>query len=456
MVDERHQNGVEDLGDDQHHDGNLDRGAHILAGVVAGRQHLDGYQAQQARPIASQRHGNLPHIGVCQLAVVEQGGHQGFGKSEQRHGTGHGQQHHDAQTPVQHGRVFLRVPRRFGGSELGGEHHAQSHTQQGRGEFHQPIGIKQPGDAAGRQVRSNLRVDHQGHLRHPHAQQNGRHQRQHPAHARLSPGRAQGTPGHANAGHESHAKQHRDLNPQLQHAPQHHPTRHGVNGLDAARLQLGRPQPGRADHAEIEQHGRCRRHGKVLPGVENAGGQRHHGHEADVGKHPPRHQHGSVKSLGGLAHAAGQGPHQRWRPQHTQRASQQQRPGQGGGHRSDQPVRGLLAFFGFGGCQHGHKGLRKCTLGKQAAKQVGNAESDVEGVREGAGAKHGRHQKVAHQARHAGGQGQQGYGGGGFEQRHRRECIRSAPPRLGGCGVVSRPYLKHPGGCSAAQGPYAR
>ncbi len=111
------------------------------------------------------------------------------------------------------------LPRRFGGSELRGEHHAQSHPQQSRGEFDQPIGIKQPGDAARRQVRSNLRVDHQGHLRHPHAQQDGRHQRQHPAHARLSPGRAQGTPGHANAGHEPHAKQHRDLNPQLQHAP---------------------------------------------------------------------------------------------------------------------------------------------------------------------------------------------------------------------------------------------
>jgi hypothetical protein len=31
---------------------------------------------------------------------------------------------------------------------------------------------------------------------------------------------------------------------------------------------------------------------------------------------------------------------------------------------------------------------------------------------------------------------------------------RTAPP--GRLWVVSRPYLKHPGGCSAAQGPYAR
>ena len=159
----------------------------------------------------------------------------------------------------------------------------------------------------------------------------------------------------------------------------------------------------------------------------------------------------------GLAHAAGQGPHQRWRAQHTQRASQQQRPGQG--QWPPQLISrcsGLLAFFGFGGCQHGHKGLRKCTLGKQAAKQVGNAESDVEGVREGAGAKHGRHQRsrtrpVTREAR---------VSRDTVEAALNRDTAGSVfaahRPAWAAGGLFHAPTWKHPGGCSAAQGPYAR
>ena len=55
---------------------------------------------------------------------------------------------------------------------------------------------------------------------------------------------------------------------------------------------------------------------------------------------------------------------------------------------ADQLARGVFAMLRPGGGQHRHKGLAEGTLGKQAAKQVGDAKGDVEGVGQRVGAKH--------------------------------------------------------------------
>ena len=439
-----HQHHVEQLRDHQHHHSNLHRGADVLAGVVARRQHLDGDQAQQTRTIARQGHGDLPHIAIGQLAVVEQRGHEWLRKGQQRHGTRHGQQHHHAQAPVEHGRIARAVVRRLGRCQLRCQHHAQCHPQQCGGKFHQAVGIKQPGHAAGRQVRSDLGVDHQRELRHPHPQQRGRHERQDAAHLLRLPRRAHRAPGHANARQQAQAVQHGHLRRQLQHTAQHHAASHGVDGLHPARGQQRRAPPGGHDHAQIQQHGGGGRHGKALPGIEHPGRQCHHGHEADVGEHPARHEHGGVVALGVLPQAAGQQPHEHRRTQHAQHAGQHQGPGQGRCHAANEHARGFFALLGLGGGEHGHEGLAEGAFGKQTPKQIGNAKGDVEGVGQRVGAKDRGHEQVAHQPRHTGSQRQQGDGGSGFEQCHGAQCMRCArsarhparrhlhPPWLGG------------------------
>ena len=416
MRHEGHQDQVEQLGDDQHHDGDLDGRADVLAGVVARRQHLDGHQAHQACAVADQRQGDLAHVAVLQRTAVEQRGHQRLGKSEQAHGARHGQQHHQAQPPVQHGRVALRVVGRLGSGQLGGEHHAQRHAQQRRRKLHEPVGIEQPGHAARLQIGGDLGVDHQRDLGHAHAQQGRRHQLEDAAHAGLGPGFAQRSWRKADARQQAQARQRRQLHCQLQHAAQHHATGHGIDGLDATRLQPGRAPEGGGDHGQVQQHRRGGRDGKAPPGIEHAGRQRHQRHEADVGEHPARHQHGGVIALGRLAQAAGQQPDQQRRADHAQHAGHQQHPEQQRGHVRDQRARGLVPLLGLAGGQHRHEGLAEGPLGEQPPKEIGNPEGDIERIGQRIGSEHGGHEQIAHQPGDTGGQRQQGNGGGGFEQ----------------------------------------
>ena len=88
----------------------------------------------------------------------------------------------------------------------------------------------------------------------------------------------------------------------------------------------------------------------------------------------------------------------------------------------DQRAGAIVALTRAGGGQHRHKGLAERAFAQHAAKQVGDTKRHIEGVRHGADAEHRGHQQLAHQARDAGGQGQQRNGGGGLEQGHGREC----------------------------------
>ena len=83
---------------------------------------------------------------------------------------------------------------------------------------------------------------------------------------------------------------------------------------------------------------------------------------------------------------------------------------------ADQLVRGLLPMLGLAGGQHRHKSLAEGPFGEQAPEEIGNSESDIEGICQGIGPEHGGHEQIAHQPRNTGGQRQKGYGGGGFEQ----------------------------------------
>ncbi len=265
-------------------------------------------------------------------------------------------------------------------------------------------------------MRGNLRIDEQRNLRHAHPQQGGQHQARHLAGGGVGPGRADGGPAHTNTGQQPQAQQRRHLDAQLQQATQHHARRLRIDGLNAVARKQGRAQRDGQDERNVEQHRRGGGHRKLLPGIENAPRQRHQRHEADVGEHPARHRDGGIKTLGGLFHATGHGPHHPGRAQHTGDAEQHQRPGEQGAYVVDQRLGAVVALLGPGGSQHRYKSLAEGALAQHAAEQVGNAERHIESVRHGTDPEDGGHEQLAHQPRDAGDEGQQGNGGGGFEQ----------------------------------------
>ena len=362
--------------------------------------------------------------------------HQRLGKRQQGHRAGHGQQDHQTQTPVQQLAVARAIVRRTRGRQLGQQHHAQRHAQHGRGELHQAIGVGEPADAAAHQVGGDLCVDQQRDLGHAHPQQGWQHQRGDAACTGMAPGGLERRPAQTDARQHADSQQRGDLHAQLQCAAQHHAGGHGVDGLDAVGLEPGRTPVSRRNHAQVEQHRRGRRHRKMLPGVEDAGRQGDHGHEADVGEHPARHEHRGLEALRILLQAAGHGPDQHRRTRHTDHAGHGQGPGQ---HRSDLVHQGARRVVPVGGTharQHRHERLAEGPLGKQAAQEVGNAKRHIEGVGQGAGAKGRGHEQLPHQPRDPGSQGQEGDERGGFEQRHPRSVpkagakTRTQSPRM--------------------------
>ena len=61
---------IQELRDDQHRHRNFDRGANVLAGIKARRQHLDRHQTDQTNAVAHQGAGGLQHIALSEGAVV--------------------------------------------------------------------------------------------------------------------------------------------------------------------------------------------------------------------------------------------------------------------------------------------------------------------------------------------------------------------------------------------------
>ena len=137
-----HQDQIEQLRDDEDHDGNAHRRLDVLAGIKTRRQHLDRDQPQQAGAVAHQGQRGLPDVAVGKGTVVVKRGNQRLGKRQQRSSAGNRQQHDNAQTPVQHGGIFGVIACRFGGRQLRHQHHANGDTQHGGRKFHQPVGIR--------------------------------------------------------------------------------------------------------------------------------------------------------------------------------------------------------------------------------------------------------------------------------------------------------------------------
>ena len=344
MTEARHEHHVEQLSQHQHHDRHLDRRADVLARIEAGGKDLHAHQAHQADAVAHQRAHRLRHVGGGEGAVVVQHRDQRCGKHQQGHRARQCQQQHQAQAPVDQFRVGVGIVHRLRSRQLRQQHHPQRHAEQRGRELHQTVCIREPRHRPHADPRGELGVDQLRQVGHRHAQHGRCHLAEHPADAGVVPGAPNRRRCQADARQAADANQRRHLHRELQHATDQHTDRQRVDGFDALALEHRCQPDGSPDHRQVQQHRRRRRNGEALPGVQDAGRQRDQRHEADVGQHPARHDHGSVEAL----QAGGHQPDDQRRGHDADRAGDEQRPEQHRGDGIDQVARGLFALAGPG------------------------------------------------------------------------------------------------------------
>ena len=155
---------------------------------------------------------------------------------------------------------------------------------------------------------------------------------------------------------------------------------------------------------QVEEDGRAGGGGKAVIGVEDAGEQRLHRHQRQIGKGDAGQRHGEVEARG-IETRGEQADHLRGEDH-----------GDGQQHEiDDDQRRGDLVGEELGGgdarllerARIGrHEGRGERAFGEDGAEMVGQPEGDEEGVGHGAGAEHRRHDHVADEAGEARDEGQ--------------------------------------------------
>ena len=77
-------------------------GVHALLRVVAGREHLDGDQADEADAVTDERRGGALHVEVAERPLWNSTATSGWENTSSATAQGTAKQHHQAQPPVEH------------------------------------------------------------------------------------------------------------------------------------------------------------------------------------------------------------------------------------------------------------------------------------------------------------------------------------------------------------------
>ena len=200
-----------------------------------------------------------------------------------QHGEGdgarHGKQEREAQTPVEQLAIFgvpgvgmiLRQARQENGTQRDAEH--------ARREFHQPVGVVEPGHAAGDEEGGEDRVDEQRYLADRDAECRRRHQLEHAPHAGMRPIEPR-------ARKQSKSCESGNLEYQLQgSADEHRPSEN-----QDRRIKVVSKEQSADDERDVEHGRRNGRERKTVPGVQDAGGKRYKRNERDVRKGDAQHR----------------------------------------------------------------------------------------------------------------------------------------------------------------------
>jgi hypothetical protein len=202
--------------------------------------------------------------------------------------------------------------------------------------------------------------------------------------------------GPARSRQQLQAVEKRQLEQELDHAGHEHSPGQGIDRLAEQR----RRQQRRRNQGQVQQDGCKRGHRKAAVAVENGAAHAREGDQHQVGE-GDADQVGGQGKLVGLADKTGreQSRDER-RRQQRQRREAGEDDAEHAGDVVDKVAHAVHAAPLALLREHGHEGLGKGALGKQAPQKVGNLEGNEERVGVGAGTDHRRQHHVAHQPQH--------------------------------------------------------
>ena len=370
--------------------GIAERRARILARKEAGRRDLDQHQRRQAEGERLQRRRRHARVPGIELAVMKHRSHQRDGKDKQRGGGRQREQDRHAKAPVQRRRETLAVILGMQPRQVRQQHRAKRDRDHPDRHLHQPVGVIQPGDAAGDEQRRENAADQPVDLVHRRREHGRTEQTADLAHARVAPvdPRRQ---------QQFETTQRRKLEQQLgnagdQHAPGESHRRFGKNRRRNER---------RADQRQVQQDGRERRHRIAVEAVQRGAGEGREGDEREVGERDAQHVR-RQRQANVVADEA-------WREDNDQAESAEdardrddgQDEGEVARHRSHEVVQRATVTGAVLG-ENRHERLRKGAFGEQSPEKVRYPEGDEEGVRRARGTEKVGQDNVADESADAG------------------------------------------------------
>ncbi len=176
-------------------------------------------------------------------------------------------------------------------------------------------------------------------------------------------------------------------------------------------------------HHAVEHDGDRRAFDELPERVEHARHQRDERHAQQIGHRDARQQHGEVELLRRLAEARRQAVHQERHGDFGDDDDHQEDEHQAGQRLLGELARHLPPFALEALGEQRHEGGVEGAFAEQAAKQVGKAEGDEEGVGYGAAAEDGSDEDVAQKAEYAAQQGEAADSREGAVELHARRAV---------------------------------
>src|SRR5438445_5888540 len=158
------QRDVHELGGDQGYDGDSARRRNILPRIKARRQHFDEDEPEEPRAVGHERLARHPDVALPELPVVKQGRDERQREQGQRDSRRRREDERQTQTPVEKIRILAFVRSGVILGQAWKQDRSERHAKQPGGEFHQPVRIVEPGNAAVLEIRGEYGVDKEADL----------------------------------------------------------------------------------------------------------------------------------------------------------------------------------------------------------------------------------------------------------------------------------------------------
>jgi undecaprenyl-diphosphatase len=255
-------------------------------------------------------------------------------------------------------------------------------------QLHEPERVPEPRHAALLEIAGDDRADEQVDLRAGEPDRRRQHEQPDAAHGGMAFGQLEPEP-------ESHLRQRRQLDHELAEAAEHDAERHGDDRRLAETLDHRNQADAGDDHAQVEERRRQRRHRERSARVEHPHRRRRQRNARQERQHDAGQEHGQLVLARDAREAGREHGDQPGREQVADEADHRQHQQQRRHELAAEVPRLAFAAAREHAGERGHERRGHGAFGEQVAQQVGQPESDVEGVGRESGAEERRHHLLA-------------------------------------------------------------